>query len=374
MKKILNINKKFKNNKGSITSFTLLSMLFFLVVVIAIYASVNTKIQKQGKETKSVQDNYKQENIDDIYEKNIYQKKELLVTQINNGNIKIGSYVRYSPETVDENDVLELLEELKQYSGSSNNTISTLKQEKDLKWRILDVKNGEVRLISDEPTLSTIDINSYNGYNNAVKLIDDICKKLYSHTKFTSKVQNLKIEDIEEKISEKNLKKFNSDYDNTFYTVKNYYPSIMKKEKKQIIDGSEGKELERSEQQDFEQQQEIKCAEELQIKITYWNKDIVEEDFKNPQYYDLFMKKNSKNYTTYWLSSRCINYYAGRAYFDIYKIETSNVGSRSLYHSENAEGSFCYSFRPVITLKHNIELNVNGEEDGSTAEKAYSIK
>ena len=371
---MLNLSRKIKSDKGSITSFTLLSMLFFLVVVIAIYASVNTKIQKQEKEIKSVQDNYKQENIDDIYEKNIYQKKELLVTQINNGNIKIGSYVRYSPETVDENDVLELLEELKQYSGSSNNTISTLKQEKDLKWRILDVKNGEVRLISDEPTLSTIDINSYNGYNNAVKLIDDICKKLYSHTKFTSKVQNLKIEDIEEKISEKNLKKFNSDYDNTFYTVKNYYPSIMKKEKKQIIDGSEGKELERSEQQDFEQQQEIKCAEELQIKITYWNKDIVEEDFKNSQYYDLFMKKNSKNYTTYWLSSRCINYYAGRAYFDIYKIETSNVGSRSLYHSENAEGSFCYSFRPVITLKHNIELNVNSEEDGSTAEKAYSIK
>ena len=46
MKNFLNINKKFKNNKGSITSFTLLSMLFFLIVVIAIYASVNTKVQK----------------------------------------------------------------------------------------------------------------------------------------------------------------------------------------------------------------------------------------------------------------------------------------------------------------------------------------
>ena len=85
-------------------------------------------------------------------------------------------------------------------------------------------------------------------------------------------------------------------------------------------------------------------------------------------------KKKSENYKKYWLSSRCINHYAGRAYFDIYTIEENNVGSRSLYHSENAEGSFCYAFRPVVTLKYNIELNTNSEEDGITSESAYSIK
>ena len=70
MKKFLNINKKFKNNKGSITSFTLLSMLFFLIVVIAIYASVNTKVQKQQKELNTIQKSYEQqEQINDIYEK-----------------------------------------------------------------------------------------------------------------------------------------------------------------------------------------------------------------------------------------------------------------------------------------------------------------
>ena len=63
---MLNLSRKNQNDKGSITSFTFLSISFFLVVVIAIYASVNTKIQKTRKEIKSVQDNYKQENIDDI--------------------------------------------------------------------------------------------------------------------------------------------------------------------------------------------------------------------------------------------------------------------------------------------------------------------
>ena len=63
------LNKRIKSNKGSITSFTLLSMMFFLIVVVAIYASVNTKIQKQQKELNSIQKSYEQENLDDIYQK-----------------------------------------------------------------------------------------------------------------------------------------------------------------------------------------------------------------------------------------------------------------------------------------------------------------
>ncbi len=42
--------------------------------------SVNTKIQKTRKEIKSVQDNYKQENIDDIYGNTLNGKVGLLAT------------------------------------------------------------------------------------------------------------------------------------------------------------------------------------------------------------------------------------------------------------------------------------------------------
>lgn len=67
---MLNLSRKIKSDKGSITSFTLLSMLFFLVVVIAIYASVNTKVQKQQKELNTIQKSYEQqEQLNDIYEK-----------------------------------------------------------------------------------------------------------------------------------------------------------------------------------------------------------------------------------------------------------------------------------------------------------------
>lgn len=71
MKERLEFSKKIRSNKGSITSFTLLSMLFFLVVVIAIYTSVNIKIQKQQKELNKIQKNYEQIKIDDIYKRTL---------------------------------------------------------------------------------------------------------------------------------------------------------------------------------------------------------------------------------------------------------------------------------------------------------------
>lgn len=59
-------------------------MMFFLVVVIAIYASVNTKVQKQQKELNSIQKSYEQEQIDDIYEKkyNEYINTETTTIQV----------------------------------------------------------------------------------------------------------------------------------------------------------------------------------------------------------------------------------------------------------------------------------------------------
>mgnify|MGYP000619959311 CR=1 FL=1 len=82
MNKMENLNKKLKNNKGSIMSFTLISMMFFLVVVIAIYASVNTKVQKQQKELNTIQKSYEQqEQINDIYEKK-YNDYNVLVNKL----------------------------------------------------------------------------------------------------------------------------------------------------------------------------------------------------------------------------------------------------------------------------------------------------
>ena len=96
------LNKRIKSNKGSITSFTLLSMMFFLIVVVAIYASVNTKIQKQQKELNSIQKSYEQEKIDDIYQKkyNEYLEKETSTIQVYADTILKGEVIGKNKNTI----------------------------------------------------------------------------------------------------------------------------------------------------------------------------------------------------------------------------------------------------------------------------------
>lgn len=61
--------QKIKQEKGSITLFVLISMVFILVAVLGIYFNSNSKAQKQYKEIEKIQKEYEKENINDVYEK-----------------------------------------------------------------------------------------------------------------------------------------------------------------------------------------------------------------------------------------------------------------------------------------------------------------
>ena len=307
-------NEKIKSDKGSITSFTLLSMLFFLVVVIAIYASVNTKIQKQEKEIKSVQDNYKQENIDDIYGNTLNEKVGLLATYV-----KVGDYVSYEPDALNEANLNTLKDNLNTYSGKSDSTINSTIKRDELKWRVLDVnkKTGQVRLISADPTSSKIELYGYNGYNNAVKLIDGACSTFYNNKTLASKVQNLKIEDVTPHMTIKPTE------DTTEYKPTNIqFPNIFKQEENQTVEGSITPKIGISEQNDFVIGSSQSTTSTL--KNTFWIQDMsLDTNFTNKMYYDLFIKKNENYYSTYWVSSRCSisnSYYVD---FDIYVVDSN---------------------------------------------------
>lgn len=364
MKKILNINKKFKNNKGSITSFTLLSMLFFLVVVIAIYASVNTKVQKQEKEIKSVQDNYKQENIDDIYGNTLNGKAGLLATYV-----KVGDYVSYEPDTLNEANLNTLKDNLNTYSGKSDSTINSAIKRDELKWRVLDVnkKTGQVRLISAEPTESKIELYGYNGYNNAVKLIDDACSTLYNNSKLASKVQNLKIEDVTRYMTTQPTE------DKTEYTPANTnYPNILKQEKNQTVGESTTPKLGLSEQYNFIIGNSQ--SSDIVLRMTYWNKNMNENtNFTDSKYYDLFIKKDGNYYSTYWMASRCVNVDTSNAAFDVYGIYSGYINADYLYVTYGKEASHDYAFRPIVTLNLNVKVDDTNLGEG-TENSPYNIK
>ncbi len=369
-----------KNKNKGITLIALVITIIILLILAGISISAltnqglfkNAKVAQNATEKAEAEQGQRLNEYEDEINKylsNNDKKEEKLVDKVNDGTIKIGDYVKYTPDTA---STAEILQELNTYSSSNANTTATLTQE-SLNWRVLDVKDGQVRLISEVPTTSTITLSGYNGYNNAVKLIDDTCSTLYNNSKLASKVQNLKIEDIQDKMIEKDYSKFNSDYGKIFTPANKYYPSILLKEKAQKVNGTEGTELDVSEQTELINQTTKTQASSLEVKYTYWYKTMTTNDFKNSKYYELFIN-NGSNYSTYWMSSRCVTADSDYAYSRVHLVGSRIVNAYYLYDSFNREYPRAYVLRPVITLNSNVQIDTANSGNGSTAEQAYIIK
>ena len=67
----MKIKSKIKEQKGSITIFVVISMIFFTIVVMALYVNSSYKVQAQQKEIEKIQKTYEKEDINQIYEEHI---------------------------------------------------------------------------------------------------------------------------------------------------------------------------------------------------------------------------------------------------------------------------------------------------------------
>ena len=373
------MKKTFKNSKGITLVALVITIIILLILAgISISALTNTGIFQKAKDAKQKSDDaaLDQNTKLDEYEKELDQYlPQKLIDKVNDGTIKVGDYISYTPDGASTENILQ---ELATYSGSKNeNTTSTLTQEIDketgLKWRVLDVKDGKIRLISDRPTTSKITLSGAKGYNNAVYLLDKTCKTLYNNSKLASNVQNLKIEDIQDHLAYDYTQYTNSNVDTGKYGgTKEYvlpsdrnYPNIFTKEKTGWVDGIQGTELSLSEQTTPINETKTTANKKIKITQTHWDKTMSKNDFdgeSKEMYYKLFIN-NGSNYQTYWMSSRCV--YAGSdgAYFRVHHVNSDTVNARGLYNSYGNEASYDYSFRPVITLNSNVQVTSgNGTE------------
>lgn len=75
----MKFKSKIKEQKGSITLFVLISIMFFVIVLVGLYVNSSYKVQKQQKEIEKIQKNYEKENIDDLYNRTYEKYKENLL-------------------------------------------------------------------------------------------------------------------------------------------------------------------------------------------------------------------------------------------------------------------------------------------------------
>ena len=302
-----------------------------------------------------------------------------LVDLVNNGTIKIGDYIKYTPDPVKTTDATykNLLSSWgEKYSGTNQNTSSNIIQDGNLNWRVLDVENGKVRLISDNSTSNKFKLIGIQGYNNAVYLLDTTCSTLYN-SKLANKVQNLKKEDILGKLSV-NINSIEPLYGQTVETKQyRYYPSILTQEKNATINGKSGT-LGVSEQNALISQSGMTLANSLKLVHTAIGTRTMNVDyFKSEIYYKLLMESSDNSF---WLSSRAVIPYDTYSYFRIEDITAKNehmIGTVAMCDTQNS-GRYIdenpNSLRPVITLDEDVILDPSDNKNGSSADSAYKIK
>ena len=356
-----------KENKGITLVALVITIIILLILAgITISSLTNTGLFEKAKEAKEKTANATENQAKTLNEYEDELNKYVsgtTQTQKLADKVKVGDYVSYTPNTVSNTDTkyTTLISNLATYSGSTANTTSTLTQEKDLKWRVLDVQNGQVRLISEVPTTSTITLSGYNGYNNAVKLLDDACSTLYTNSKLANKVQNLKIEDITKYMTTQPTLDIA-----TYSPTSKYYSEILLKENGQILNGTTGTELGLSEQTEYINQTTNQQVSSWTLKKTYWSKTMNSKDsFTDSEYYKLFIN-NGNSYPTYWMASRCVDANSSNAAFDVHLVNSGDVYACGLYFSDCREYSGNFVFRPVITLNSNVQVTSgNGNQDSA---------
>ena len=149
-------------------------------------------------------------------------------------------------------------------------------------------------------------------------------------------------------------------------------PNILKQEENQTVEGSITNKIGLSEQKEF-----VTGSTQLDsgtFKNTYWHQEMnPETSFKGKIYYELFIKKYENYYSTYWMSSRCIDASSIQSIFDVCIIGAGGVHANDLYYSLGSEISYVCAFRPVITLNSNVQIDTSNPGDG-TENNGYNIK
>ena len=252
--------------------------------------------------------------------------------------LEIGDYVTYIPpessylwdgkysgEGKDENEDGEI-DKTEIKNTDSNYTIT--------KWRVLNINGSKVDLVASEQTIGKVYLANPQGYNNAVKLLNDACSTLYSNKEKGIIARSINIDDFEDKFKKETLDSinattatyngeivayYNNQQSSPCRSIYSLYPEIYAEEYRSVINGNTRKDgLKRSQQinliePDIDKETEwkeigrINTATSIQPYLTYYkrsNEDL-KNDFKKQIYYDILIRANSY-YTSYWIASRSI--------------------------------------------------------------------
>ena len=297
-----------------------------------------------------------------VIEQRIEQKEinfaELTEEEING---MVGKYIGYTP-------VSGNFTSSSTYNGyGSSKYFST---DSTLKWRILEVTDNTLTLISDTTANPTFGLESYNGYNNGVKLLNDACAAMYSNSSLGAIGRSINITDIENhsRFDKTTSSEYGVNYGTEFditYDYTTYYPRIHTQEKT----------LEASKQNQWYTGY---SSGRVTGKMTSYSYEM-STSYMDPAFLELFRYQAGAetNLSNYWIATRCLNmmdWEDGSAMFrwGLFCVESGSVSYKMLYWDDNAiTASWAYALRPIVDINlSKVTVGLSG--DGSSG-SPYSI-
>ena len=259
-------------------------------------------------------------------------------------------------------------------------------------WKVfkLDDGNGNILLIPSSliyNNAKSVRIGQAQGYNNCVKMLNDACSNLYSDSSKGITARNIKIEDIESIIEERDIKnnttylataKANEQYADVLnsnnqainaYDHYKYYPLIYELEYKRVINGNElaeGLGLSDSLSRLIERGESTTLGEN-QTKTTNAIIGRLEAKFSIQPYMTSFEMSTAdlnnalgneyvsilgigNNNVSYGIATRCIKCNQSNCSFSMYEVNYGALGCGGLM-SSGASASSSYSYLcPIVTV------------------------
>ena len=303
--------------------------------------------------------------------------------------LKVGDFVNYALKTPTSSELTQLNNDIATFSGATDNTTKTAPGS-TLLCRVLEIDEttgNPTKLISADG-VNSLSLYGANGYNNAVYLINEMCKTLYSGNQGTT--TSLTIEDLEKNyFSDAAIKtrdKYSESvkYGETKYYTGNCakYPNISTDEARMgiatpLVDGKNqirAGGLDLSEQittytgsGDANMSTVAATNKGITITQTYYRIQQGAGNYKNVTLNNILHQSptadglDTTEVSTYWLASRCANTWSDFAFFPVYFINSNKVGGYRVFNSDGTSYGVSYAIRPVILLAHKTQIEYSSK-------------
>lgn len=268
-------------------------------------------------------------------------------------NVKVGDYVNYVPDEVSD-----------AYQIRNVGNDSEFFQEK-LNWRVFDIKDGKVLLISEDTTSSAITLSGVDAYNNGVYVLNDLCKNLYSKSG-VAVARSINENDIDSVSTFDKTSYINEDgiaYGETMQYTDDWYKYCPNLYNEALDDSVQSVDNYPTTGYAYD------IAKPLTLKNTRYEYTL--KNYINGLNYDL-IKKNNR----YWLASRFTAAPSDRAYFGLKMIgsESDLFYCSNLYTSNNTPGSSEYHIVPIVEINSDVEIDrQDSNRNGSSIDLAWNI-